>query len=443
MRSDSLRPLAFVLVTLMAAACTDGSSADDEANDTSPDPAWPMAESELPHDQSPQVEANDQAILADDNHALSLDLYHELRVDEGKDMGFSVSAYSLQSAFGMLYAGTVEPAASEMAATLHFSLPGESQHVALNWLDQQLRSRNLPAIDGPEPQDPVLFETANGVWAQAELAEAILPSYLDVLATHYDTGVALADFAGATEQERLDINLWVSNRTHTLVPELFVPNIITSDTTMVLVNAIYLRAPWAEPFEASATGKADFTRLDGSVVQVDMMAKYDLTAGYGEGVGYQALAIPLRGGALELVAIVPTDFAAFEAALDPVVVGEVLANLDYSLVTTKLPRFTIDADFALKSELMALGMSSAFVDPGSFAGILPGGPGIITEVVHHTVIAVDEKGTEAAAATGIVIGEGGGEPFYSVSVDRPFIVLLRDVPTDTWLFFGRVLDPSA
>lgn len=453
MTSRSL-PLALLGLLGTLAACTSNDPSGEDAEDTGctgdvgeetgDDPIWPMAESELPRDENPQIDAAEQEALAADNHALSLDLYHELRETDAKDVGFSLSAYSIQSAFGMLYGGTVEPAATEMATTLHFSLPDERQHVALNWLDHQLGDRNLPPVTGPEPQDPVIFQTANGVWAQAELAPSILPAYLDLLAVHYGTGVAMADFTNEFEQERLDINLWVSNRTHTLIPELFKPGIINGDTAMVLVNAIYLKAPWAAPFSENATSPADFTRLDGSVVQVDMMSKYDLNGGYGAGVGWQALAIPMRGNQLELIAIVPDDFNAFEAALDTVVLDEVLASIDYAMVTTQFPRFELEIDLSLKDSLQTLGLTTPFEDPSSFDGILPGGPGVITDVIHHTVIKVDEKGTEAAAATGIVLGEDGGpEPEYSITVDRPFLLLLRDAPTDTLLFFGRVLDPTA
>jgi serpin B len=444
MTSRSL-PLALLGLLGTLAACTSNDPSGDEAGDEmGEDPTWPMAESELPRDEDPQIDAAEQEALAADNHALSLDLYHALRETDGADLGFSISAYSIQSAFGMLYGGSVEPAATEIATTLHFSLPDERQHVALNWLDHQLVSRNLPAIDEPEPQDPVIFQTANGVWAQAELAPSILPEYLDLLAVHYGTGVALADFASEYEQERLDINLWVSNRTHTLIPEFFKQGVINDGTTMVLVNAIYLKAPWAQPFSEDATSPADFTRLDGSVVQVDMMSKYDLSGGYGAGTGWQALAIPMRGNQLELIAIVPDDFAAFEAAFDAAKLDEVLTSIDYAMVTTQFPRFELEIDLSLEDELQSLGLVAPFVDPSSFDGILPGGPGVITEVIHHTVIKVDEKGTEAAAATGIVLGEDGGpEPEYSITVDRPFLLLLRDAPTDTLLFFGRVLDPTA
>jgi serpin B len=420
-----------------------GSGESGESGETGEtgDEPWPMAESELPRDDDPQPTTDEQQALADDNLALSLDLYHELREGDAAGQGFTLSAYSIQSAFGMLYGGTVEPAATEMATTLHFSLPDERQHVALNWLDLQLRSRNIP--ETPE-QDPVILETANGVWAQAELGPMILPDYLDLLAVHYGTGVALADFFGNAEQERLDINLWVSDRTHELIPEFFKPGTINSEISMVLVNALYLNSPWGKPFPEGGTSPADFTRLDGSVVSVDMMALDDLSGSYGEGTGYRALAMPLRNGALEVVAILPDDFAAFEAALDVATLDTVLSSLEFAIVTTELPRFELELDVSLATPLQTLGLVTPFMQASSFEGIVPGGVGPIADVIHHTVMKVDEKGVEAAAATGILLDEGGGgEPLYTITFDRPFLVLVRDTPTGTLLFFGRVLDPSA
>jgi serpin B len=442
----SLAPSALIFITI---ACTTndpsaetGETAETgDTGETGDEPTWPMAESALPRDESPQPTADEMQALAADNHALTLDLYHELREGDALDAGFTLSAYSIQSAFGMLYGGTVEPAATEMATTLHFSLPDERQHIALNSLDLLLRSRNLP--DAPE-QDGVILQTANGVWAQEELGSMIYPEYLDLLALHYGTGVALADFVDDSEQERLDINLWVSNRTHMLIPELFKPGMIHSEITMVLVNALYLKASWNQPFESASTAPGDFTRLDASVVQVDMMSKYDLAASYGEGAGYRALGIPLYGGQLELVAIVPDDFSTFEAALDTATLDAALASMQYTIVTAEIPRFELELDTTLKAELQALGLVTPFEDPSSFEGIMPGGPGVISDVIHHTVMTIDEKGVEAAAATGILVDEGGGnEPEFVITVDRPFLVMIRDVPTGTLLFFGRVLDPSA
>jgi len=174
---------------------------------------------------------------------------------------------------------------------------------------------------------------------------------------------------------------------------------------------------------------------------VPMMHSGELEAGYAEGAGWQALAVPMRGEALELVVILPDDFKAFEAGLDAATLEGVFASLASTIVDAKLPRFELEAQLELTQELRELGMNAPFDDSRSFDDILTQ-LGVITAVVHQTVIKVDEKGTEAAAATGIVVGETSvPEPGATIVVDRPFVLAIRDQPSDTLLFLGRVLTP--
>lgn len=441
LRSFEILGLAPVAALALLPACLDGGSEGEDGGDAGPD--FAEARSEEPHDEAPEIDAAEAEALSADNHALTLDLYHQLREGQVAGEGFSISAHSIASAFGMLYAGTVEPARAEMAEVLHFSLPGERQHVAHNWLDAQLDSRNLPAetdADGGETA-AVELHSANGVWVLDSLRDRIAADYLDILSIHYDAGVYLAQFDSQAELERAAINAWVSARTAELIPALFPAGAIRETTTMVLVNAVYLKAPWAEPFEEELTAPAPFTTLGGGELEVDMMRKPDLRARYAEGAGYQAVALPMRGEALELVVILPEDFASFEAELDPAGLDAVLDGLAPATVDTSLPKFELEAELDLTFDLQDLGLNAPFVDDRSFDAILEG-LGVITAVVHQTVIKVDEKGTEAAAATGIVIGETGGpEPDATVVVDRPFLLAIHDAPTGTLLFFGRVLEP--
>jgi serpin B len=435
---------ALLITPLLLAACTTPEDPDEGGGDGNSD-EFDEARSDEPHDQNPQVSAEEAEALASANHAFALDLYHELREGQSADRGFSISPYSIQTAFGMLYGGTVDPARSEMAATLHFTLEGKQQHVAHNWVDAQLTSRELPAIvDDPEfgDQDPVILDIANGVWVREDLEPQILPPYLDLLAIHYDAGLYLAQFRTEPEAEREGINLWVSKRTNDLIPELLPKGVIDTDTVMVLVNALYLKAPWVDPFDATLTVDQPFTRLDGTTVDVPMMHSGELEAGYAEGAGWQALAVPMRGQALELVIILPDDFEAFEAGLDLATLDGVLDALTTTVVDTAMPRFDLEAQLELSGELRTLGLNSPFVDENSFDGIVED-LGVITAVVHQTVIGVDEKGTEAAAATGVVISDTSvPEPGAAIVVDRPFVLAIRDQPTDTLLFLGRVLEPT-
>ncbi len=439
-------PYLFTVLALGLGACASTGSGDDgetgESGETGdPLPEWMEARSGLPHDTDPQLGESDADTLVASQYALAMDLYHQLRAEPFDGKGFSISPYSIQTAFGMLWEGINDPGFDQVESTLRFDLGDPATHEALNWQDAQLQALNLEGIDDEyEKADPVIVTPANGVWALPSVEASLPAPFLDILSTHYDAGVRLADFMGDAEGERLKINEWVSIQTNGLIPELFKPGIIQATTTLVLVNALYVKAPWADPFEENATSMADFTRLDASTVSVPMMHKYDTSVRWARESEYDAVAIPLRGGGLELVAIMPTmDFDAYESALDGAGLHAAISALNYGNVELYFPRFDLKADTSLKTALEALGLIDVW--PPNFDATVAGA---ITEVVHSTVIAVDETGVEAAAATGIVVGEdGGGGPEATLTFDRPFVLVLHDSRSGTPLFVGRVLDPSA
>jgi serpin B len=427
----------------------DGDPGDGDGDPGDGDPGEPtQLRSDEPHDENPLLGPGEAQILAAANQALTLELYHALRNGDGAGVGFSISAHSIVSAFGMLYAGSVDPARGEIAQTLHYDLEGEQQHVAHNWLDAQLESRNIPASepgDGDGDEDAVELQTANGLWMLDDYADGVSPDFLDLLSIHYDAGMTLAAFDQQPDAERESINEWVSEQTGGLIPSLFAPDSLTEFTTLVLVNALYLRAPWSEPFSEGYTQQRDFTRLDNQVVSVDMMrGPYLTSALHVANSEYQAAALPLRGEDLDIVVILPEDFGAFEDSLDQAKLAEVLGALSYTPLDLSVPKFNLEAAFELSSELQDLGMVAPFTDLASFDAIHPE-IDVIEVVVHNTVIKIDEDGVEAAAATGIGgDGDGDGDPPQPMVmvVDRPFLLAIRDRPTNTLLFFGRVLEPS-
>ena len=426
------------LPALIAAfACT----SDDPIDDVAPGEVGSEAE----HDEDPQATSDERDALREANHALTLDLYHAVREGDAAGLGFSISAYSINGVFGMLYGGSVAPARDEIAAVMGYTLEGERQHVAHNWLDGELESRNLAAVEGGgAEQAPVELRTGNGLWVDARFYDQLEPSFLELLATHYDAALQLAAFDSQPEVEREAINAWVSERTNELIPDLFPQGTIDPASTLVLVNALYLQAPWKAAFSDTATSPGDFTLLDGQVASVAMMRAPAFSGRYAANADYQAVAMPLRGDALELVIILPTDFSAFESALQPPTLAAVFAELEaVGDLQLSVPKFELEASLELSSELRELGMDAPFTDAGSFDGIVEG-LGTIGAVVHQTVIKIDEKGTEAAAASGAEVGDGDGDvESPSLVVDRPFLLAIRDAPTNTLLFFGRVLDPNA
>lgn len=445
-----------LLSSVLLSACpstqgeAEGETETGETETGEDEPGWPVVQSELPRDIYPMPTPEEVEALAMDQKALALDVYHALRTQAGQaDHGFCISAYSLQHAFAMLYGGSAGQAQAQMKDALHFSLEDDRQHVALNWQDLELEERNLDAIDLPdEERDAVILRTANGVWMTQMLGDAVKADYLDLLAVNYGMGIYLADFSSdqSAEIERQAINMWVSERTNDLIPELFPMGVINAETTAVLANALYIKAPWTLPFDEELTSKQDFSLHGGGTVAVDMMSNPSLEARYSQGPGYASLAIPLRGIALEVVFVVPEgDLVSFETGFDQATLAAILDDSTWEHVATYLPRFELSAELNLTSVFAdQLGMPAPFVDPQAFTGIVDGGIGVISDVLHDTVLAVDEQGVEAAAATGIVVVEAGVvEPSYEFRADKPFIVMIHDRPTSSLLFLGRVLDPTA
>jgi len=248
---------------------------------------------------------------------------------------------------------------------------------------------------------------------------------------------------GHAEGARRLINGWVDEQTEQRIPELLAPGILDALTRLVLVNAIYLKAPWEVAFPEASTKPGPFTLPDGSTVDVPMMSVAESFA-YAEGAGWRAVELPYVGEALALTIIVPDDFADFEGRLGADTFALVTAALAPHQVDLAMPRFETETKADLADLLIALGMPLAF-DPfmADFSGITTEEQLFISNVIHQANISVDEKGTEAAAATAVVMRttSAPGER-VELRVDRPFLFVLRDVPTGAVLFLGRIIDPS-
>jgi serpin B len=264
---------------------------------------------------------------------------------------------------------------------------------------------------------------------------------------NYGAGLALLDFAGDTEGARTTINDWVSDETVGRIPELIPENVLSDRTRFVLTNAVYFNADWQSQFEAEFTHPAPFTLLDDSTVTVDMMSQ-TASLNYVECEAYQAVQLPYVGGQVAMVILLPAagTFDAFEQSLDAEALASILGQLTSpQTVWLKMPKFTYSWKLFLKSTLTQLGMIDAFLPVlADFSGMDGTRKLCIGEVIHEAFVKVDEKGTEAAAATA-VIGNAtspGPSPLpLAMVVDRPFLLLIRDVPTGAILFMGRVVNP--
>jgi serine protease inhibitor len=350
-----------------------------------------------------------------------------------------LSPTSIAIALTMARAGANGETASQMDAVTH-SAAGSAGGNGMNSLDQALAELSgVYKVLGQDQQ--VTLRVANAPFAQRgyQLASA----YLDTLASRYGAGLRLVDFSGDLAGALKTINGWVSDETEGRIQSLLAR--LDPLTRLVLVNAIYLRAPWLTPFEADATSSQPFNRLDGSQVGVPTMSN-EVEGKYVEGSGWKAAEIPYVGGSLVMTVIVPDDLATFEESLTAGQFGRYVGALQPARFDLMLPRFKTETKADLNEALSGLGMPLAF-DPlrADFSGITSQERLFISQVVHQATISVDEKGTEATAATAVVIAAAATAASGNVSlqVDRPFIFAIRDTRTGAVLFLGRIVDPSA
>jgi serpin B len=386
---------------------------------------------------SPDVSAGDQALLVEGNSAFAFELYQALKAKEGN---LFYSPYSISLALAMTYAGGRGETAQQMAQTLQFILDQDSLHPAFNWLDAELASRG----EGAQGKDDEGFRLniANAVWGQKDYT--FLPDFLDVLAENYGAGLRIMDFMTQAEESRLAINEWISDQTNERIPDLIPPGAIDAFTRLVLTNAIYFNAAWENRFDKHVTANGPFYLLDGGQVTVPMMRQTE-SFGYTEGEGYQAVELPYDGNELSMVILLPAsgNFQAFEAGLQSQQVSGIISSLQPSAVSLTMPKFEFDSEFSLKETLTGMGMPIAFSGAADFSGMTGSPELFISDVIHKAFVSVDEAGTEAAAATAVIMPTAAPpEPSVEVTVDRPFIFLIRDIETGAILFVGRVLNPG-
>jgi serpin B len=333
--------------------------------------------------------------------------------------------------------GAAGDTAAQLATTLHFSLPPARLHQTFDALDL--------ALEAPPPAGAAggafRLSLVNALWGQRGFA--FLPAYLDLLATNYGAGVHVVDFASATEAARETINQWVSQETSGAIPELFTPGILDPTTVFVLTNAVYFHASWHDAFQAAS---ASAFQAPTGAVQVPMMATASQTTLQGAmGAGYTTVTIPYEGGTTSMVLIVPdaNTFDAFTSALTFDALDTIVTGTPATPFFLTMPSFSFRTTLALADVLAKMGMPNAFA-PGlaDFSGIDGGHDIFIKAVVHDAWIAVDEKGTIAAAATGVVGDRKAATVGTPLIVDRPFLFAIRDDATGTILFLGRVLDPT-
>jgi serpin B len=422
--NKAISTLIIVTVLLGLAACTQPVSGD-------------VLKSDKPREDAPQASQADLEAQVEGDSTFAFDLYQALRDKEGN---LFYSPYSISLALAMTYAGARGETEKQMADTIRFVLPQDRLHQTLNSLDIELASRG----QGAKGKDEKGFRlnVVNAIWGQKDYK--FLSEFLDTLAQNYGAGLRILDFVKAPEDSRITINDWVSEQTEGRIKDLIPQGAIDSLTRLVLTNAIYFNAAWQFPFNESATSDGTFHLLDGTELTVPMMKQTE-TYGYTEGDGYQAVELLYDGRELSMVILLPQmgQFEAFESSLSSQQVTSIIENLEHGRVILTMPKFEFESEFSLSETLAAMGMPAAFSEQADFSGMTGNRELFIKEVIHKAFVSVDEAGTEAAAATAVIMPSSmpPGEP-VEVTIDRPFIFLIRDIETSTLLFVGRVVDPG-
>jgi len=388
---------------------------------------YPMA-------QTPPAITADQATVAEGNNAFAVNLYGQLRKQDGN---LFFSPESISTAFAMAYAGARGTTSVQMANTLHFALPPDRLHPAMGTL--------LTSLNAAHPG--YQLHVADALWAEKDFT--FLDDYLKLTSADYGAGFNRVDFKGAPESVRQTINQWVEQKTENKIKDLIPPRAISPATRLVLTNAIYFKGDWETKFDKAQTQDEDFHLSAAQNVKAPLMhssAKF----GYFKGDTFQALNIPYKSGELSMVVLLPNDVAglpALEKSMTAANVNQWLSQLHVGpKVIVTLPKFKMTDQLELSNALGALGMAQAF-QPGTadFSGMTGRRDFWISSAIHKAFIDVNEEGTEAAAATAIVMRSmamAREQPPVIFRADHPFLFLIRDNRSGSILFMGRVTDPT-
>jgi len=404
-------------LVLLAGAC--GSTTAT----TQPAPAVPAQEQAAP---IPPTATLQQA--ADGEDAFGLDLFRVIAPGAARQ-NTAISPASIANVLGMILAGARGETAQQILDALHVKLPASELHGAIGGLVRALARDN---------SKDVILQQADRVWLNNGLQ--VLASFSDTLTRDYDAQLGRIDMSN-TQAAADAMNAWAAQATHGKITKFVQPDDLVG-AQLVLANAVYLDAKWKHQFKADATYAAPFHTIGGGAPMVSTMHQVE-TFAVDEGNDFTAIALPYAGDQLEMDVIMPNDLAAFERTFDTERLQTIVAGMHPDTVVLALPKFELRGHFTdLQGQLEQLGIRDAFGN-ADLSGIT-GKPGlVVSHVVHESFVHVDEQGTIAAAVTGGMIATSAEAAPHRVTIDHPFVFVVRDTTTGTVLFVGHVVDPSA
>jgi len=369
--------------------------------------------------------------VVDANNQFAFEMYSELNKTEQGNLFYS--PYSISAALAMTYEGAKEQTADEMKSVFHFP-------------ENNILRPNFAAIYNKINEQDKDYElrTGNALWAQKDYP--FLQDYLDRVEKYYGGKAANLDFINQTEESRQTINRFIEEQTNDKIKDLIPKGVLNSLTRLVLTNAIYFKGTWQWEFDKADTREQDFKITPDNVVKVPMMRmepdKAELN--YADLENLQILELPYKGEEISMLILLPKEnLDSIEFSLN----AEKLTEYKNQIQSTKLdtiylPKFEFDTKYTMNNVLKAMGMPTAFSMSADFSGMDGTQKLYIDKVIHQAYVKVDEQGTEAAAATAVVVSLKSAMPSNVFRADHPFIFLIQETNTGNILFLGRVIDPT-
>ncbi|HHD92105.1 MAG TPA: serpin family protein, partial [Candidatus Portnoybacteria bacterium] len=364
------------------------------------------------------------------NNQFALNLYSQLKNKPGN---IFFSPYSISTALSMVYEGARGQTAKEMQSVFNFPK------------DDQIRRSSFASIYNQfnKPSSKYKLSVANALWA--EKSYHFLKSYLETVKKYYGGKATNLDFVHSTELSRQTINHWVEDKTNNKIKNLLPAGSLNSMTRLVLTNAIYFKGDWLKQFKKSQTTNEDFHLSPTKTIKIPMMRRTDEEAkfNYAENDKWQALEMPYKGKKLSMIVLLPKrhNLSELESSLSLEEIDNLKNKFKKQRVGVFMPKFTFNTKYLMNDTLSQMGMPTAFSNQADFSGTDGTQNLFISKVIHQAFIKVDEEGTEAAAATGVVMDKAvmASNIFR---VDHPFIFLIQDKENGEILFLGRIVNPN-
>jgi serpin B len=378
---------------------------------------------------SPVYTDTDLHTLVTHNNEFALNIFNTLDINSSENI--FISPISISTAFAMLYLGAVGETKDEIQEALRFTQSDDVFFPTYNFLDSQLNN---------EYNATNLFQESNAIWPQSGLS--IKENYLDTLMQHFGASVYTQDYISNPDLARQNINTYVGDKTNNKIQELLSEGSITELTRIVLTNTVYFKGDWKHTFNVEATSEANFTLLDGTTTNVDMMAQREQFL-FLKDENISAVELPYVTEENSMLIIMPKreNWAKYINSFDVEKYTNIQESMELELVDVKLPKFSFTSPaYKLVDNFKILGMQQAFTSNANFSNMTSENL-TISNIVHKTYLDVNEQGTEATAATAIVIDVSAlPVEVREININRPFICIIKNIATKQILFVGTIVN---